>query len=76
MIGYDRNKTMACEICGKQQYRVNDPVTVVVNAGLKEGVRCNDHMTTPTLTRPHIAVGVVPFHPTFDKKGRLIGGMR
>lgn len=75
MLGYDRNKTMACEICGKQQYRVNDPKTVVSNAGLTKGVRCNEHEETE-IVPTKIPTIVHRFLPTFDAKGRLIRGFR
>jgi ribosomal protein L37E len=75
MLGYDRNKIMACEICGKQQYRVNDPKTVVSNCGLTKGVRCNEHEETEVVSYQAKAVTHSPL-PTFDAKGRLISGMR
>ena len=74
MLGYDRNKTMACEICGKQQYRVNDPKTVVLNCGIAKGVRCNEHEDTEVVSYQAKTVIHSPL-PTFDAKGRLIRGM-
>jgi hypothetical protein len=76
MIGYDRNKTMACEVCGVQQYRVNDPKTVVSHAGLIKGVRCNKCEDIIVSAIARVIAKERPFRPTFDSKGRLTGGMR
>ena len=80
MRGFEREairiKMMSCEVCGKQQTRVNDPKTVVSHAGLTKGVRCNDCEDVIVQAIARVIVKQRPFRPQFDSKGRLIGGMR